>query len=180
MAGTRRSPSKRSLRKLQALIEEAGSIDELARWADGDYPQPKPGAPRNASLDVLLDMLEAYYGPHWTMKTGVPPKTVEDDRNFCGKLLTPSKAVEEKLIETQHAILRYYVEREVRAHIEKSQDKNLPADVRKAWDPKHLGRSKRSANRRSDIDTTERLIDSITRRLISRLRERAKTRKRTV
>lgn len=156
-AGTRRSPSKRSLVKLRALLEEAGSLDELARWACGDYPEPKRGAPRNTSLDGFLDMIEEYHGPDWTMRTR-----------------------KGKLIETPHSILRYYVELEVGTHTKKSRDESLPAAAREAWDPKHLGRSSRSANRRSDIETTKRLIDSITRRLTSRRRERARTRKRAV
>jgi len=149
-------PSKRSLPLLWRLLGEAGSPEELARWAR-DYPPPKRGAPRNTSLDGFLDMIEEYHGPDWTMRTR-----------------------EGKLIKTPHSVLRYYVEREVRAHTERSRDKGLPAGVREAWDPKHLGRASRNTNRRSDIDTTERLIDSITRRLTSRRRERAKTRKRGV
>src|SRR5262249_5932907 len=117
----------------------------------------KRGAPRNTSLDGFLDMIEEYHAPDWTMKTH-----------------------EGKLIKTPHSILRYYVELEVRDHAEKSRDESLPRNVREAWDPKHLGRASRSANRRSDIDTTDRLIDSIVRRLVSRRRERAKTQKRAV
>ena len=115
------------------------------------------GAPRNDTLDVFLDMIEAYHGPDWTMRTR-----------------------KGKLIKTPHSILRYYVEELVRDHAERSRDKTLPPDVRKAWDPKHLGRSSRSARRRSDHDATKRQIDSITRRLTAELRKRAKARKTAV
>jgi len=145
-------PSKRSLPLLWRLLREAGSPEELAQWAR-DYPRPKGGAPRNTSLDVFLDMIEEYHGPNWTMRTR-----------------------EGKLIKTPHSILRYYVEQVVRDHTEKSRDKSLPAAVRKAFDPKHLGRSSRSAKRRTDIDTTKRQIESITRRLTSELRKRARKR----
>jgi len=149
-------PSKRSRAKLRALIEELGGFDELVRCARGDYPEPKRGAPRNTSLDFFLDMIEEAHGPKWTMITR-----------------------EGKLIKTRHE-LRHYVELEVRFHTETSRIKTLSPAARKAWDPKHLGRANRSATRRSDIDTTERLIDSITRRLAGRLRERAKAQKRAV
>jgi hypothetical protein len=146
-------PPKRSLPLLWRLAREAGTPEELARWAR-DYPAPTSGAPRNATLDIFLDMIERHHGPDWTMRTRGG-----------------------KLIKTRHSILRHYVEALVRDHTVRSRDKALPLDAREAWDPKHLGRSSRSAKRRSDHDVTKRQIDSITRRLIARLRERAKARK---
>jgi hypothetical protein len=148
-------PPKRSLPLLWRLAREAGSPEELARWAR-NYPAPTSGAPRNATLDAFLDMIEEYHGPHWIMRTRTG-----------------------RVIKTRHAILRYYVGELVRDHTAKNRDKALPPDAREAWDPKHLGRSSRSARRRSDHDITKRQIDSITRRLIARLRERAKARKTT-
>jgi hypothetical protein len=138
---------------LWRLAREAGSPEELARWAR-DYPAPARGAPRNDTLDAFLDMIEEYHGPDWIMRTRTG-----------------------RLIKTRHAILRYYVGELVRDHTGRSRDKALPPDVRKAWDPEYLGKASRSAKRRSDYNLTKRQIDSITRRLIARLRERAKARK---
>ena len=173
-------PTKRSLPLLWRLLREAGSPEELARWAR-DYTAPKRGAPRNTSLDGVdprdgavvephgfLHTIAEHHGPDWIMRT----------RD------TPTR--KGKLIRSQHAIVRYYVEELVQAEAdgdqrkldkvatrtEQSRDRNLPPAVRRAWDPKHLARSNRSAKRRSDHDTTERLIDSITRRLIIELRKR--------
>jgi hypothetical protein len=149
-------PTERSLPLLWRLLKEAGNPEELARWAR-DYPAPKRGAPRNDTLDVLLDMIEGYHGPDWIMRTR-----------------------KGKLVKSRHSILRYYVEELVRDHTKRSRDRALPENLRQAWDPKHLGRSSRSAKRRSDYDLTKRQIDSITRRLTSELRKRAKARKTAV
>ena len=148
-------PSKRAKEALWLVRRAAGSDAQVHRWLrEHPLPNRKSGRPRNTSLDAVLmpgggqdfvlQMIADYHGLHWDHHG---PYLPDDPRG--------------KRASTPHAVLCRYVEAIWRHHEKMHRDKTLPAAVRKAYDPHHLG---------SDIK-------QVTRRLAKQLKELRKKRR---